>query len=934
MIATFERTQSSGSSAAALQPATAALMRRIQLFEQEKARQQTLLSQSSSAGEVIAVSPSLSEPLVRQAGWAPIEALKHMAKGDDNQPVVAVRVNGMLQGLHDRVTQPGRVELEFVRFGDGGDGTRVFWHSAAHIVGASLEAFFGNRVQLCDGPPLIDAEGGFFYEMHLLDDAATPKLDAGGEADIPGLKFISSSGGKGSKDVAASVPLVDSSRLRITEGLYAPLEGIAKKLTAGKFPFERLEVSREFATQLFESNPFKLDMLGRIPAGEAVSLYRCGPFVDLCRGPHVPHTGVFKALRLFKSSGSHWMPQQQPQQQQLEGAQPQQCSSSAPSKLVGGELLQRVYGIAFPTSAQLSSWQAAIDEAKKRDHRAIGKAQLLFFFHDLSPGSAFMLPHGTRIYNCLVALLRREYRRRGYNEVMSPLMYKADLWRTSGHLDAYAENMFTVTQGMTPDAGLPVTSPAKVDEDKGCGHDHHHYQSHGAAATPSSLSSAEPAIVSASAVVNGAVAIPPLSSSSLDASEVFGLKPMNCPGHCLIFAHRGVSYRELPVRLADFSSLHRNEASGALGGLTRLRRFQQDDAHIFCSEEQIGAEVHGCLDFVRYVYGLFDMSFRAKLSTRPEKYVGDIATWDRAEAALHAALAAEASSEDSGNSSTSTVIEIDHGGGAFYGPKIDIFVRDALGREHQCATVQLDFQLPRRFGLSYGGPEGQPRTPVIIHRAILGSLERMMVILIEHTGGKWPFWLSPRQVMVAPVAERHVPYARHVADQLRFPPLPRPAGAAAAAASAPSTAPGAQPQQQAALQANEDDDGALLGDSGLWVDVDESDRTVPKKVREAQVAQYNLILVVGDKEAADGTVTVRFRDAPAQDAFYSALRRVDPSFDSCSAQPAKSEGAAASSAAAAVKDGTSTPAPAAAALLQLPVGTLREACDEICRRFL
>ena len=414
----------------------------------------------------------------------------------------------------------------------------------------------------------------------------------------------------------------------------------------------------------------------------------------------------------------------------------------------------------------------------------LGGTQELFFFHPSSPGCAFLLPHGVRVYNRLVALLRRAYFDRGFAEVATPLLYKSGLWETSGHLTAYGENMFSVAPGM----GGSCCAPAVV-------------------ASP----------------VAGVPAVP---------EEPLGLKPMNCPGHCLIFASRGRSYRDLPLRYADFSPLHRNEASGGLGGLTRLIRFAQDDAHFFCTHDQVGGEVAGCLAFLGDVYGLFGFGFRYKLATRPPVSVGGEGEWAAAEAALTSALVAHVGAG---------AFETDPGGGAFYGPKIDVFVRDALGREHQCGTIQLDFQLPGRFGLVYDGADGGKHTPVIIHRAILGSLERMMALLIEQCGGRWPFWLSPRQVVVTGVAPAHDEYAREVAAVLR--------GGSSAHLS-PATTP------------------------ELYVDVDDSGRSLARRVRDGRTAQYNLICVVGDAEVAAGTVDVRFRDALSASAFVASAQRV------------------------------------------------------------
>ncbi|CAZ85666.1 unnamed protein product [Tuber melanosporum] len=380
----------------------------------------------------------------------------------------------------------------------------------------------------------------------------------------------------------------------VTATDYKPLETIAQKAIKEKQPFERL-----------------------IPDGTSTTVYRCGPLIDLCVGPHVPNTGRIKAFQVMKNSSSYFLGD------------------------AINDSLQRIYGVSFPDKKQLEEHKKLLEEAAKRDHRKIGKEQELFFFHELSPGSCFFLPHGTRIYNTLVGYLRQEYWKRGYEEVITPNMYNAKLWETSGHWQNYQENMFTF----------------EVEKDK------------------------------------------------------YGLKPMNCPGHCLLFGHRERSYRELPWRVADFGVIHRNEFSGALTGLTRVRRFQQDDTHVFCTEEQVGSEIHGLFDFLKTVYGLLGFTFKLKLSTRPEKFVGDIATWDSAEAQLTKAL-------DEFTAGGGGKWEMNPGDGAFYGPKIDITISDALRREHQ---------------------------------SILGSVERFIAILTEHFGGKWPFWLSPRQILVIPV---------------------------------------------------------------------------------------------------------------------------------------------------------------------------------------
>ncbi|KAG7390197.1 54S ribosomal protein L39, mitochondrial [Phytophthora pseudosyringae] len=568
-------------------------------------------------------------------------------------------------------------------------GKSVFWHSSAHVLGQALEEKFQDKIRLTDGPPL--SEGGFFYEMFLQDGLTVSEMD------------------------------------------FDELARHLKKIVKARQPFERLQVTRELAEELFAYSDFKRDMLHKIPQGEAISLYRCGPLVDLCRGPHVPHTGMLSSFEITRCGASHWE---------------------------GKELLQRVYAISFPNNAQLKEWRHLQEEAKKRDHRLIGRAQQLFMFHPLSPGSSFFLPHGTRVFNALADFIRGEYRRRGYDEVITPLIFKKELWETSGHLKNYHDDMFMVSQGIATDDG----------ESEGHDHDHTHGE---------------------------------------EEYDQFGLKPMNCPGHCLVFREaKKYSYRELPVRLADFSALHRNEASGALTGLTRVRRFHQDDAHIFCTAAQVQSEISHALDFIRHVYGIFDFKFNLRLSTRPDKYMGELELWDDAEDQLRVAL------DDFGQPWT-----VNEGDGAFYGPKIDIVVTDALKRQHQCGTIQLDFQLPINFELEYDGADGESHTPIIIHRAVLGSIERMMAILIEHTGGKWPLWLSPRQVAVLPIAEAHREYAHEVASKLQK----------------------ATPR-------------------GLFVDVQDGSKTLNKRVREAQVAGYNYILVVGDKEQASGEVNIRTRD--------------------------------------------------------------------------
>ncbi|XP_024105326.1 threonine--tRNA ligase, mitochondrial isoform X7 [Pongo pygmaeus] len=379
--------------------------------------------------------------------------------------------------------------------------------------------------------------------------------------------------------------------------------------------------------------------------------------------------------------------------------------------------------------------------------------QELFFFHELSPGSCFFLPRGTRVYNALVAFIRAEYARRGFSEVKTPTLFSTKLWKQSGHWEHYQEDMFAV---QPPGSDRP----------------------------PSSQS----------------------DDSTRHITDTLALKPMNCPAHCLMFAHRPRSWRELPLRLADFGALHRAEASGGLGGLTRLRCFQQDDAHIFCTTDQLEAEIQSCLDFLRSVYAVLGFSFHLALSTRPSGFLGDPCLWDQAEQVLKQALKEFGEPWD-----------LNSGDGAFYGPKIDVHLHDALGRPHQCGTIQLDFQLPLRFDLQYKGQAGALERPVLIHRAVLGSVERLLGVLAESCGGKWPLWLSPFQVVVIPVGTEQEEYAKEAQQSLRA--------------------------------------------AGLVSDLDaDSGLTLSRRVRRAQLAHYNFQFVVGQKEQSKRTVNIRTRD--------------------------------------------------------------------------
>ncbi|XP_040011983.1 threonine--tRNA ligase 1, cytoplasmic [Xiphias gladius] len=649
---------------AELSPPPQYIDERLTLYAKLKAEHEALMAERAAKNSR-AIKVTLPDGKVVEAeSWktTPYQVACGISQGLADNTVIA-KVNNSVWDL-DRPLEDD-CSLQLLKFDDD-EAQAVYWHSSAHILGEAMERVYGGC--LCYGPPI---ENGFYYDM-----------------------FLENNEGVSSND-------------------FPCLENLCKKIIKEKQPFERLEIKKETLLEMFKYNKFKCRILSEKVTTPTTTVYRCGPLIDLCRGPHVRHTGKIKALKIHKNSSTYW-----------EGK-------------ADMETLQRIYGISFPDPKMLKEWEKFQEDAKNRDHRKLGREQDLFFFHDLSPGSCFFMPKGAFIYNSLIEFIRSEYRKRGFQEVVTPNIYNSKLWQTSGHWQHYSENMFSF----------------EVEK------------------------------------------------------ETFALKPMNCPGHCLMFDHRPRSWRELPLRMADFGVLHRNELSGALTGLTRVRRFQQDDAHIFCSMDQIEEEIKGCLDFLRTVYGVFGFTFKLNLSTRPEKFLGDPEVWDQAEKQLENSL------NDFGEKWV-----LNPGDGAFYGPKIDIQIKDAIGRYHQCATIQLDFQLPIRFNLTFVSHDGNDKTsPVIIHRAILGSVERMIAILTENYAGKWPLWLSPRQVMVVPVGPTCEEYAQKVKQEFH--------------------------------------------NSGFMTDVDlDPGCTLNKKIRNAQLAQYNFILVVGEKEKTSNTVNVRTRD--------------------------------------------------------------------------
>jgi threonyl-tRNA synthetase len=512
------------------------------------------------------------------------------------------------------------------------------------------------------------------------------------------------------------------------------IEARMRELANQDLPYERQMWPRDEAIQFFRDRgePLKVQLIEEKTAGQShVSCYTIkdrDTFVDFCVGPHVPSTGRLKAFKVLSNSNAYWKGDARNQP------------------------MQRIYGTAFLKDDDLKQYLHQIEEAKRRDHRKIGKELGLFTFHQWAPGAAFWLAKGTTVYNLLAAYMREVLFPAGYAEVKTPLIYNKALWETSGHWQHYRDNMFVV-EGK---------ADGKHDAD-------------------------------ASAQATGD-----------DHAHAMGVKAMNCPGHMLVFASETRSYRDLPLRLHEQTPLHRNEASGVLAGLTRVRQFSQDDAHCFVMESQIGEEVERLLNLVKRVYGDFGLTFVVKLSTRPAEFLGEKSTWDHAEAELRRALDASA-----------LPYEVNEGDGAFYGPKIDFDVTDAIGRKWQCATIQLDYQIPARFGLKYTGADNAEHQPVVIHRAIFGSFERFVALLIEHFSGAFPLWLAPVQARILPIADRHLDYAGLVQAQLVA--------------------------------------------AGVRTELDGRVEKIGYKIREAQLQKVPYMLVIGDREVAEQTVAVRSR---------------------------------------------------------------------------
>ncbi|GAC1431292.1 MAG: threonine--tRNA ligase [Thermoanaerobaculia bacterium] len=508
-------------------------------------------------------------------------------------------------------------------------------------------------------------------------------------------------------DVAAGRPFTDDDLRRIEEKM--------SELVKRDVPIRREEWSRDEAVAMFDNlgEKYKVEIIKAIPGHETLSVYRQGEWFDLCRGPHVPSTGKLGAFKLTSVAGAYWRGDSR------------------------NEMLQRIYGTAWPDEKELNEYLKRTEEAKARDHRKLGKELDLFHFHHFAPGAAFWTPTGTTLYQTLSQFMRDLALANGYVEVKTPLLYNKGLWEISGHWGKYKENMFLVLDNETKE------------------HD-------------------------------------------------FSLKPMNCPSHHLYFGMKRHSYRDLPLRLHTQDVLHRNEASGTLSGLTRVRQFAQDDAHIYCLENQVPEEVKRFVALLDRVYKAVGLEYTAKFATRPPQRIGDDALWDRAENLLKSAL-----------DSLGLPYELKEGDGAFYGPKIDFDVSDSIGRKWQLGTIQLDYNAPERFDLKYIGEDNAEHQPAVLHRAIYGSFERFIAILIEHFAGAFPLWLAPVQAVVLPLSEKFVDYADQAAKK--------------------------------------------LAEGGLRVDVDRSNEKLGAKIRDAQLKKIPFMLVVGEKEASSGTVSVRKR---------------------------------------------------------------------------
>ncbi len=571
---------------------------------------------------------------------------------------VAMQLNGDLIDLNATIDHD--VDLRLITSKDP-EALEILRHSAAHVMAQAVLRVYPDA-QLTIGPAVED---GFYYDIDMQP---------------------------------------------VSEDDFPKIEAEIKKIVKEKLLIQRSEVSKDKALEFYKDEPYKIEMISELEDG-TISFYEQGEFTDLCRGPHVPHTGYVKNIKLIKVSGAYW---------RADPSRPQ---------------LQRIYGTAFFNKKELKQHLRFLEEAKKRNHRKIGQALDLFSFHEEAPGMPFFHPRGMELWNALLDYWRTEHREAGYVETKTPIMLNRQLWERSGHWENYRENMYT---------------------------------------------------------------------SAIDDIE-YAIKPMNCPGGMIIYGRKPHSYRDLPLRAAEVGLVHRHELSGVLNGLFRVRAFHQDDAHLYMTPKQIQNEIIGILELSDRMYSTFGLGFHLELSTRPEKSIGSDGEWETATNGLEAALKAYAKD-----------YVLNEGDGAFYGPKIDLHIKDALNRTWQCGTIQLDMNFPERFNLNYIDKDNERHRPIMIHRTIFGSIERFLGILIEHFAGKFPLWMTPVQAVVLPINDDLVPYSTEVRDSLR--------------------------------------------NAGLRVELDSRTESLNKKVREAQLNYIPLILTVGAKEKQADTLAVRTLD--------------------------------------------------------------------------
>jgi len=598
-----------------------------------------------------------------ESGATPYDVALTIGEGLARQ-AVAARFAGELIDVTRPLSASGKLELITQNSPEALD---IIRHSCAHLMAQAVKDLYGDEVQVTIGPAIKD---GFYYDFY----SETKKF-------VP-------------ED-------------------FEVIEKKMDELAKADLPITREDISREDAIKMFRElgEEYKVELIEDLDEGK-VSVYRQGNFVDLCRGPHIPRTGMLKAYKLTSLAGAYWRGDEH------------------------NAMLQRVYATAFQNKKDLKAHLNRLEEARKRDHRKLGRELDLFSFsEEAGAGLVIWHPKGAMLRTIIEDFERKEHLKRGYDIVMGPQILKKDLWEKSGHYDNYRENMYFT----------------EIDE------------------------------------------------------QGYGIKPMNCLAHMLIYKSQPRSYRNLPLRYFELGTVHRHEKSGVLHGLLRVRGFTQDDAHILCRPDQIDAEVKGIMSFVQDVAGIFGFEYTMELSTRPEKAIGSNEDWERATSALRSAL-----------DSSGQEYEINEGDGAFYGPKIDVKLKDALDREWQCATIQCDFTLPERFDLNYIGADGEKHRPVMLHRVILGSIERFIGVLIEHYAGSFPLWLSPVQAIVVNVTDNQAEYAEEVYQQLRA--------------------------------------------AGVRVELDLRNEKLGFKIREAQVAKIPYMLVIGDREMEEKTVAPRFRN--------------------------------------------------------------------------